>query len=57
MTKAMISAAGQGTRVRPSTKGMPKPMVPISGKPVSEYSIEHSARHNVREIMINVAHH
>lgn len=57
MTKAMILAAGQGTRVRPLTKGMPKPMVPILGKPVLEYLIEHLARHNVREIMINVAHH
>ncbi|WP_290692825.1 NDP-sugar synthase [Aquabacterium sp.] len=53
----MILAAGQGTRVRPLTKGMPKPMVPILGKPVLEYLIEHLARHNVREIMINVAHH
>jgi mannose-1-phosphate guanylyltransferase len=53
----MILAAGQGTRVRPLTKGMPKPMVPILGKPVLEYLIEHLARHGVREIMINVAFH
>lgn len=57
MTKAMILAAGQGTRIRPLTKGMPKPMVPILGKPVLEYLIEHLARHGVREIMINVAYH
>jgi mannose-1-phosphate guanylyltransferase len=57
MTKAMILAAGQGTRIRPLTKGMPKPMIPILGKPVLEYLIEHLARHGVREIMINVAYH
>lgn len=55
MTKAMILAAGQGTRVRPLTKDIPKPMIPILGKPVLEYIIEHLARYDVREIMINVA--
>ncbi|WP_018988206.1 sugar phosphate nucleotidyltransferase [Aromatoleum toluclasticum] len=55
----MILAAGQGTRVRPLTKNVPKPMVPILGKPVLEYLIEHLARFGVKEIMINVAfnHH
>ncbi|MDO6386039.1 MULTISPECIES: sugar phosphate nucleotidyltransferase [unclassified Uliginosibacterium] len=55
MAKAMILAAGQGTRVRPLTKDIPKPMVPILGKPVLEYIIEHLARYGVKEIMINVA--
>lgn len=54
--KGMILAAGQGTRIRPLTKDMPKPMIPILGKPVLEYLIEHLARHGVKEIMINVAH-
>jgi mannose-1-phosphate guanylyltransferase len=57
MTKGMILAAGQGSRVRPLTKDLPKPMVPILGKPVMEYLIEHMARHGVREIMVNVAYH
>lgn len=52
----MILAAGQGTRVRPLTKNMPKPMIPILGKPVMEYIIEHLARYGIREIMINVAY-
>lgn len=55
MAKAMILAAGQGTRVRPLTKHTPKPMVPILGKPVMEYLIEHLARYDVRQIMVNVA--
>ena len=53
----MILAAGQGTRVRPLTKDLPKPMVPILGKPVMEYLIEHLARHGVTEIMVNVAYY
>ncbi len=57
MTKGMILAAGQGTRVRPLTHDLPKPMVPILGKPVMEYLIEHLARHGVTEIMVNVAYH
>ena len=54
--KGMILSAGQGTRVRPLTRDLPKPMIPILGKPVMEYLIEHLARHGVKEIMINVAH-
>ena len=57
MAKGMILAAGQGTRVRPLTRDLPKPMVPILGKPVMEYLIEHMARHGITEIMVNVAWH
>lgn len=56
MAKGMILAAGQGTRVRPLTKDMPKPMIPILGKPVMEYLIEHLARYGITDIMINVAY-
>lgn len=54
--KAMILAAGKGTRVRPLTYEMPKPMIPIIGKPVMEYLIEELSRHGFDEIMINVSH-
>ncbi len=56
MAKGMILAAGQGTRVRPLTKDLPKPMIPILGKPVMEYLIEHLAHYGVNEIMVNVAY-
>jgi mannose-1-phosphate guanylyltransferase len=56
MAKGMILAAGQGTRVRPLTKDLPKPMIPILGKPVMEYLIEHLARYGIKEIMVNVAY-
>jgi len=54
--KAMILAAGKGTRVRPLTYELPKPMIPIIGKPVMEYLIEELARHGFDEIMVNVSH-
>ncbi|MGH1543169.1 MAG: sugar phosphate nucleotidyltransferase [Arenicella sp.] len=54
--KAMILAAGKGTRVRPLTYEMPKPMIPIIGKPVMEYLIEELARHGFDEVMVNVSH-
>jgi mannose-1-phosphate guanylyltransferase len=57
MAKGMILAAGQGTRVRPLTRDLPKPMVPILGKPVMEYLIQHLARHGITQIMVNVAYH
>lgn len=54
--KAMILAAGKGTRVRPLTYDLPKPMIPVLGKPVMAYLIEHLRKHGVTEIMVNVAH-
>jgi mannose-1-phosphate guanylyltransferase len=54
--KAMILAAGQGTRVRPLTYDLPKPMIPILGKPVMEYLIDHLHRYGIRQIMVNVSY-
>lgn len=54
--KAMILAAGKGTRVRPLTHEMPKPMIPVMGKPVMEYLVELLAQHGVEEIMVNLSH-
>jgi mannose-1-phosphate guanylyltransferase len=54
--KAMILAAGKGTRVRPLTYELPKPMIPILGKPVMAYLIEHLAKHDVSEVMVNVSY-
>jgi mannose-1-phosphate guanylyltransferase len=39
--KAMISAAGKGTRVRTMTNVVPKPMIPLLGKPIMESIAEH----------------
>ncbi len=54
--KAMILAAGKGTRVRPLTYELPKPMIPILGKPVMEYLVEHLVKYGVRDIMVNVSY-
>lgn len=54
--KAMILAAGKGTRVRPLTYDLPKPMIPILGKPVMEYLVEHLVRYGVQDIMVNVSY-
>jgi mannose-1-phosphate guanylyltransferase len=54
--KAMILAAGKGTRVRPITWTLPKPMIPLIRKPVMELLIEHLHRHGVLDIAINTSH-
>lgn len=54
--KAMILAAGKGTRVQPLTYSMPKPMIPVLGKPIMEYIVDQLARHGVRDIMVNTSH-
>jgi mannose-1-phosphate guanylyltransferase len=54
--KAMILAAGKGTRVRPITHTTPKPMIPILQKPVMEFLLELLRQHGFDEIMVNVSH-
>ena len=44
--KAVILAGGLGTRLRPYTKSLPKPMLPLGGKPILEYEIELLAKEN-----------
>lgn len=52
----MILAAGKGTRVRPITYTMPKPMMPILQKPVMEFLVELLRQHGFNQIMVNVSH-
>jgi mannose-1-phosphate guanylyltransferase len=54
--KAMILAAGKGTRVRPITHTIPKPLIPILQKPVMEFLIELLRQHGFDQIMVNVSH-
>lgn len=54
--KAMILAAGKGTRVRPITYTIPKPMIPILQKPVMEFLLELLRQHGFEQIMVNVSH-
>jgi mannose-1-phosphate guanylyltransferase len=54
--KAMILAAGKGTRVRPITYTIPKPLIPILHKPVMEFLVDLLREHGFDEIMVNVSH-
>jgi mannose-1-phosphate guanylyltransferase len=54
--KAMILAAGKGTRVRPITHVLPKPMIPLVRKPVMEFLVEHLRAHDIKSIMVNTSH-
>jgi len=53
--KAMILAAGRGNRLRPLTDTLPKPLIPVCGKPLIEYHIEKLASIGVTDIVINHA--
>ncbi len=52
--RAMILAAGLGTRLRPITYGMPKPMVPVLNRPVMEHIVRLLARHGFTEAIANL---
>jgi mannose-1-phosphate guanylyltransferase len=54
--KAMILAAGKGTRVQPITYTIPKPLIPILHKPVMEFLVDLLRDHGFNEIMVNVSH-
>ncbi|HEV8661487.1 MAG TPA: NDP-sugar synthase [Thermoanaerobaculia bacterium] len=54
--KAMILAAGYGTRLRPLTYSLPKPMVPICNRPLIGYAVEGFVRYGVKEIIVNLHH-
>ncbi len=54
MKKALILAAGLGTRLRPLTDSMPKPMLPIGGVPLLERLLRLLARHGVTDAAVNL---
>ncbi len=54
--KAMILAAGKGARLRPLTWALPKPMLPVGGRPLLERHIDLLRAHGVTEITINLHH-
>ena len=52
ITKAVIPAAGLGTRVLPATKAMPKEMFPIVDKPAIQYIVEEAVKAGITDILI-----
>jgi NDP-sugar pyrophosphorylase family protein len=55
--KAMILAAGLGTRLRPATDRVPKPLFPVLGVPAIEWAIRALAGAGVTEAVVNLHHH
>jgi len=55
--KAMIMAAGLGTRLAPLTDRTAKPMAPIVDRPAMEHILRLLARHGVTEVFVNLHHH
>jgi NDP-sugar pyrophosphorylase family protein len=54
--KAMIFAAGMGTRLRPLTNSMPKALIPVAGKSLLQHTIEKLKASGFNEVIINVHH-
>ncbi|NJN76750.1 MAG: NDP-sugar synthase [Synechococcaceae cyanobacterium RL_1_2] len=49
--RAVLMAGGSGTRLRPLTCDLPKPMVPILNRPIAEHILNLLKRHNIREVI------
>ena len=54
--KAVILAGGKGTRVRPLTYMLPKPMVPIVERPIMSFLLELLKKHNFNEVIVTVGY-
>ena len=54
--KAVILAAGKGTRLREITHSIPKPMVKYKGKPLLEYNLLLCEKYGIKEVFINTHH-
>jgi NDP-sugar pyrophosphorylase family protein len=54
--KAVILAGGRGTRMRPFTYEMPKPMIPVQGKPLLQHIIELLRRYEIRDIILSTGY-
>jgi mannose-1-phosphate guanylyltransferase/phosphomannomutase len=53
--KAVIMAGGEGTRLRPQTSNLPKPMLPLVGRPMMEHIVSLLRRHGITDIVVTLA--
>lgn len=51
--KAIVLSAGLGTRMRPLTDTMPKPLVPVAGRPLIDWSLQLLADAGIQEVIVN----
>jgi NDP-sugar pyrophosphorylase family protein len=54
--KAIILAGGLGTRLRPLTDEIPKPLLPIKGRPIIEHAILNFKKHGITEIILSIGY-
>jgi mannose-1-phosphate guanylyltransferase len=56
LRKAFVLGAGLGTRLRPLTHSLPKPLLPIFGKPLVTFAFDHLRTVGIREFIVNTHH-
>lgn len=54
--RAMVLAAGRGERLRPLTESLPKPLIPLGGKPLLDYTLTYLRNCGIDEVVINLHH-
>ena len=54
--RVMVMAAGKGTRLRPVTDLLPKPMAPVANRPVLHHILRLLKRHGFGEVVLNLHH-
>jgi len=52
IVKAVIPAAGFGTRMLPATKAVPKEILPVAGKPLIQYAVEEAAASGIETVIL-----
>jgi NDP-sugar pyrophosphorylase family protein len=57
LTKALVLAGGFGTRMNELTKDIPKPMLPLLGKPILEYTIDLCRKYGITDIGMSIHYH
>ena len=54
--RAMLFAAGLGTRLRPLTDTLPKALVPVGGRPLLEHTLRRLIAAGATEVVVNIKH-
>lgn len=56
VSQAVILAGGAGAELRPLTYEVPKPLIPVKGKPILEYTIELLKKYQIRDLILAIGH-